>query len=124
MMSILARRRDLDAPGNTFQQDRLDEVEKVRETFLKTVSGSVHSLRYIALAEVSEVALDWREDYTRNGTHRRWWRIVRDDDGVPREVREIPEWEGERVRVYVENAKTEDIDRFDGMPFTMSALSR
>ena len=102
----------------------MDEVEKVRETFLKTISGSVHSLRYIALAEVSEVALDWREDYTRNGTYRRWWRIVRDDDGVPREVREIPEWEGERVRVYVENAKTEDIDCFDGMPFTMSALSR
>ena len=100
----------------------MDEVEKVRETFLKTVSGSVHSLRYIALAEVSEVALDWREDYTRNGTYRRWWRIVRDDDGVPREVREIPEWEGERVRVYVENAKTEDIDCFDGMAFTMSTL--
>lgn len=56
----------------------------------------------------------YQDDYAEVSASWRWWRVLRDDDGTPVEIREIPCWEGERVRAYLRDGDREAAERFDG----------
>ncbi|KAI0684257.1 hypothetical protein C8T65DRAFT_836558 [Cerioporus squamosus] len=93
-----------------------EEREQCRIEFLDHAFKSLPSLRYVALAEPpGERAgnLLRKEEYAGNAAPWRWWRVVRDEDGSPVEVREIPGWEGERVRSYLRNADRKAADNFN-----------
>ena len=93
----------------------------------ESVGAFVPSLRYIAFADRGTrppeptAICDWAEDMLYEdhaGTRApwRWWRLVRDDEdeSVVVEAREIPAWEGERVRAFLRNASVETAQAFDG----------
>ncbi|RPD64735.1 hypothetical protein L227DRAFT_607371 [Lentinus tigrinus ALCF2SS1-6] len=91
-----------------------EDIEKNREAFLNRACQYLPSLRYIALAESPEsTTLPCKDDYSGVAAPWRWWHVVRDEDGSPIEIREIPGWEGERVRRYLRNADREGADHFD-----------
>lgn len=61
-------------------------------------------LRYLALGQMPEGR--------RVQTRWRWWRFIRDTERI--EVREVPAWEGQRVREYMRDADVASADAFDG----------
>lgn len=83
------------------------------------------NLRYLALAQIPNNALlvrSWPREYGQRqwpNARWQWWRIIRDTKGI--EVREIPTWEGDRVRNYMRDADMAHADHFDGKsPHTQS----
>ena len=90
----------------------MDEGER-QMNFLRNVASDVKSLRYVALADPESVAPYDIED-SDPSVARRWWRIVRDENQAPVEIREVPTWEGKRLREFLHGADREAMDGFDG----------
>ncbi|TFK82976.1 hypothetical protein K466DRAFT_603256 [Polyporus arcularius HHB13444] len=78
-----------------------------RDQFLEAVSNWFPSLRYIALADIPD-GFDGNDDEKPH-----WWRVLRDDEGSPVEVREVPLWEGRRVRDYFLDADADTAAQFE-----------
>ena len=86
------------------------------DNFLRSAFARLPKLRYIAVAQLNAKHLKetWSKDYAGNRAPWSWWKAVRDGRGTLLEIREIPAWEGERVREYVREADAEGMERFDG----------
>ncbi|KAI0705759.1 hypothetical protein C8T65DRAFT_740799 [Cerioporus squamosus] len=78
-----------------------------RDQFLEAVCNQFPSLRYIALADVP---VDFEGD---DDEKRHWWRVIRDDESTLVEVREVPLWEGRRVRDYFLDADADTATQFE-----------
>ncbi|KAI0696965.1 hypothetical protein C8T65DRAFT_743360 [Cerioporus squamosus] len=92
-----------------------EEREQCQIQLLDRAFKALPSLRYLSLAEPpddSQRMLPYKEEYAGNGAPPRWWRVVRDEEGSPIEIKEIPGWEGERVRSYLRNADREAAEHF------------
>ncbi len=78
-------------------------------------SRCLPSLRYLSLAEpTAKPPLEFVDEY--DCSPFRWWRVVRDDNGAPVEVKEKPTWEGDRVSAFLRAADPlATAGRFDGM---------
>ncbi|KAI0658685.1 hypothetical protein C8Q70DRAFT_182249 [Cubamyces menziesii] len=79
-------------------------------TFLINAAAALPNLRYIALADPKEVPTALMEDLSGDRAPWRWWRVIR---GERTELKEIPGWEGERVRRFFREASREKVDAFD-----------
>ncbi|RPD67535.1 hypothetical protein L226DRAFT_608687 [Lentinus tigrinus ALCF2SS1-7] len=91
-----------------------EHIEEKRNVFLNHASLYLPSLRYVALAKSpASETLPCEDDYSEIAAPWRWWRVVRDENACPIEIREIPGWEGERVRRYLCNADREGAEHFD-----------
>ena len=92
-----------------------EDAEECRQDLFQRAFKYLPSLRWIALATLQR---RWRDpildDYGGDHAPWRWWRVVRDNDGAPMEVTEIPSWEGERVRTYLRAADRTAAEEFDG----------
>ncbi|KAM5542457.1 hypothetical protein V8D89_003916 [Ganoderma adspersum] len=89
--------------------------ERVRSEFLQRASTYFPSLRYVALATPHWPAYiapipAYPGDDVPVWT---WWRIHRVSEDAPVEIREIPVWEGRRVREFLRDADAEAVDDFD-----------
>ena len=85
--------------------------ERARDDFLQRASAYFPSLRYLALATPNHPT---RPAYPGDGTPVwTWWRVHRDSVGVPAEIKEIPVWEGRRVRDFLREADAEAVESFD-----------
>ena len=85
--------------------------EPARDEFLQRASAYFPSLRYLALATPNHST---RPAYLGDGTPVwTWWHVHRDSVGASIEIREIPVWEGRRVREYLREADAEAVDGFD-----------
>ncbi|TBU48253.1 hypothetical protein BD309DRAFT_949991 [Dichomitus squalens] len=93
------------------------ELESLRTDFLVKMSKTFRQLfdtRYVAFAQPKDVSPDYQEDYAGNNAPWSWWKIIKlDDDDAPTEIREIPAWEGERVRAYFREADVEAASKFE-----------
>lgn len=94
------------------------ELKHTRRRFIERVCTLIPSLCYLALGwrqplqELSHlIAVD---DPIHTHQPWKWWRVVRDTEGSPTKVKEIPAWEGKRVRKYLRDADTEAAREFDG----------
>ncbi|KAH9884948.1 hypothetical protein C8Q73DRAFT_796064 [Cubamyces lactineus] len=79
-------------------------------TFLINAAAALPNLRYIALADPKEVPTALMDDLSGDRAPWRWWRVIR---GERTELKEIPGWEGERVRRFFREADREKVDAFD-----------
>lgn len=94
------------------------ELGSLRTSFLTkmltTLPPPSHT-RYIAFAQAKVVSSDCKEDYAGNNAPWSWWKVTQpDDEDQPIEAREIPTWEGERVREYFREADRDAAEKFDG----------
>lgn len=97
-------------------QSNLDE-QRLYTRLLEHAVVALPNLRYVALGRIP---LDLAEEPGEH-TEWRWWRIIRTMGNV--EVREVPAWEGERVRKYMHNADIARADNFDGKLLSIFVLS-
>uniref|UniRef100_A0A5K1K5P1 Thiol-transferase Tc52 n=1 Tax=Ganoderma boninense TaxID=34458 RepID=A0A5K1K5P1_9APHY len=89
--------------------------EQARNDFLWGASAHFPSLRYIAVATPYRPARiapppAYPGDDIPVWT---WWRVRRDGAGIPVEIKEIPVWEGQRVRGYLRDADAEAMRDFE-----------
>ncbi|KAI0774646.1 hypothetical protein BD413DRAFT_611668 [Trametes elegans] len=82
---------------------------------LLTVVAPVRTIRYIALGDPEGIPSAHTEDLAGDCAPWRWWSVVRHDAG-PVEVREIPAWEGKRVRRYFRAADRARAESVEGTP--------
>ncbi|EIW61200.1 uncharacterized protein TRAVEDRAFT_44021 [Trametes versicolor FP-101664 SS1] len=95
------------------KQDIDDQILCAR--LLEAAVVALPNLRYVAFAQIPDDVLRsaTREYGQRQWPNARWqwWRIIRGAEGI--EVREVPTWEGERVRKYMRDADMAHADDFD-----------
>ncbi|KAM5542438.1 hypothetical protein V8D89_003897 [Ganoderma adspersum] len=89
--------------------------EWARDDFLQRASAYFPSLCYLALATPTRPGhLTLPPAYPGGGIPVwTWWRVRRGTVGAPVEIREIPTWEGRRVREFLQEAGAEATDDFD-----------
>lgn len=87
-------------------------LDDLRARFFEHAALALPKLRYVALASRGRLPRDF-SDLAGDRAPWRWWRIIR-SAGQDVEFREIPAWEGERVRRYFRAANKESAERFDG----------
>ncbi|KAM5542487.1 hypothetical protein V8D89_003946 [Ganoderma adspersum] len=85
--------------------------ERTRNEVLQAASKYFRSLRYVAIATPKRSACfapppPFPGDGVPVWT---WWRVHRDGGGSPVEIREIPVWEGRRVREFLQNADADTV---------------
>lgn len=81
-----------------------DAEQELCNRLLEHAVVALPRLRYLALGQMPE--------RRRIRTRWRWWRFIRHIERI--EVREVPAWEGERVREYMRDADGASADAFDG----------
>ncbi|OJT10318.1 hypothetical protein TRAPUB_13186 [Trametes pubescens] len=86
-------------------------LDELRARFFEHAALALPKLRYVALASPRQIPQDF-SDLAGDRAPWRWWRIIR-SAGQDVEFREIPAWEGERVRRYFRDANREKAERFD-----------
>lgn len=86
-------------------------VEELRARLFEQAAYALPNLQYLALANPPQIPQAF-SDLSGERALWRWWRIIRSDEDA--EFREIPLWEGERVRKYFHNADREKAKRFGG----------
>lgn len=84
-----------------------DAEQEFCNRLLEHAVVALPSLRYLALGKVPKVRPSIRTRW-----RWRWWRVIRETERI--EVREVPAWEGERVREYMRDADVDGADAFDG----------
>ncbi|KAL1944366.1 hypothetical protein VTO73DRAFT_3551 [Trametes versicolor] len=84
-------------------------LDGLRARFFEHAALALPKLRYVALASRPRLPRDF-SDLAGDRAPWRWWRIIRDGQDVA--YREIPAWEGERVRKYFRSAD-DKAARFD-----------
>ncbi|KAI1791063.1 hypothetical protein LXA43DRAFT_1143257 [Ganoderma leucocontextum] len=92
-----------------------EKWEQKRNEVLQTASKHFLSLRYVAMATPKPPAHiaptpAFPGDDTPVWT---WWRVHRDSAGSLVEIREIPVWEGQRVREFLRNSDADALKNFD-----------
>ncbi|PIL37708.1 hypothetical protein GSI_01402 [Ganoderma sinense ZZ0214-1] len=95
--------------------DSEESWEQARDDFLQAASTYFPSLRYVAVATPHRPAHiapapSYPEDDVSVWT---WWRIHRDTSDSVAEIREIPVWEGRRIREFLRDADAKTVDNLD-----------
>lgn len=88
--------------------------EGLRTKLFEHASYGLPDLHYLALASPPHIPQVF-SDISGDRAPWRWWRIIRSGQDV--EFREIPAWEGERVRKYFRDADRDKAKRFEGKTF-------
>ncbi|CDO77236.1 hypothetical protein BN946_scf184747.g49 [Trametes cinnabarina] len=86
------------------------DLEEQLTGLLKHASNAFPELQYIAVASTTIKMFPFK-DLSGEGAPWRWWRIPRGDRT---DIREIPAWEGERVRRYFREADRAQAENFNG----------
>ena len=111
-------------------QDSQGTWELARNEFLQRASAYFPSLRYLTLATPNLPARPsnsiapipaYPGDYVSVWT---WWRVHRNNVGAPVEIREIPVWEGRRVRDFLRDVDAETADDFDREYLSVGPLTK
>ena len=99
-------------PQDSPEEEQTRGWERARDDFLQRASAYFPSLRYLALATPNRITT--RTAYPGDDTPVwTWWGVHRDSAGDPVEIREIPVWEGRRVREFLREADAEAVEGLD-----------
>ncbi|KAM5542491.1 hypothetical protein V8D89_003950 [Ganoderma adspersum] len=95
--------------------DSEETWERTRRDVLQGASRRFSALRYVAVATPHRPPhIAPTPAYPGDGIPVwTWWRVHRDSVGAPVEIREIPVWEGRRVREFLRNADAQAMRDFD-----------
>ncbi|OSC97912.1 hypothetical protein PYCCODRAFT_1439730 [Trametes coccinea BRFM310] len=87
------------------------QFDEVLTRFLGCLPTGLPTLRYVAIAAPPKISMNISDDLAGERAPWRWWRIIRTDGEA--ETREIPAWEGERVRQFFRGADEVQANTFE-----------
>ncbi|KAI9060001.1 hypothetical protein FKP32DRAFT_1760593 [Trametes sanguinea] len=89
-----------------------EQSEAALARFLSCAPTALPNLRYVAVAAPPKISKNVFDDLAGERAPWRWWRVIRGEGDVAA-AKEIPAWEGERVRQYFRKADRAQADSFD-----------
>ncbi|KAL7282784.1 hypothetical protein ACG7TL_004260 [Trametes sanguinea] len=87
------------------------QFDEVLTRFLGCLPTGLPTLRYLAIAAPPKISMNISDNLAGERAPWRWWRIIRTEGEA--ETREIPAWEGERVRQFFREADEVQANSFE-----------